>query len=83
MNARYSHRASTTLIILRLAINVSHSLLADVLGSSIGFGIFTTVLAAWSLSFSIGGEALLGSKWSQLTVFTVADEVQMWLSSTG
>ncbi|KAK9197439.1 hypothetical protein WN943_005575 [Citrus x changshan-huyou] len=33
----------------------------DVLGSAVGFAVFTIVLLSWALTFAIGGEHLFGS----------------------
>ncbi|KAK6922815.1 Gamma-secretase aspartyl protease complex, presenilin enhancer-2 subunit [Dillenia turbinata] len=54
--------------------NMFHSLLY-VVGSAIGFVIFTTVLSAWALTFAIGGENLFGSVWDDLVMYNVAEKL--------
>ncbi|KAK6924253.1 Gamma-secretase aspartyl protease complex, presenilin enhancer-2 subunit [Dillenia turbinata] len=46
-----------------------------VVGSAIGFVIFTTVLSAWALTFAIGGESLFGSAWDDLVMYNVAEKL--------
>ncbi|KAJ4832220.1 hypothetical protein Tsubulata_045723 [Turnera subulata] len=46
-----------------------------VVGSAIGFTVFTALLCSWALTFSIGGEALFGSTWDKLVMYNVADRL--------
>ncbi|GAB4848239.1 hypothetical protein Ancab_002906 [Ancistrocladus abbreviatus] len=45
-----------------------------VVGSAIGFTMFTTLLCSWALTFMIGGENLFGPLWDKLVMYNVADE---------
>ncbi|KAL5993019.1 hypothetical protein ACLOJK_013939 [Asimina triloba] len=45
----------------------------DVVGSAIGFTVFTALLASWALTFVIGGEQLFGPVWKDLVMYEVAD----------
>lgn len=47
----------------------------DVVGSAIGFVIFTVLLFSWALTFAIGGERLFGPLWGQLVMYNVADRL--------
>ena len=42
---------------------------ADVLGSAIGFIVYTTMILYWALTFSIGGEQLFCSSWKRLAIY--------------
>eukprot|EP00262_Sarcandra_glabra_P016459 TRINITY_DN536_c0_g2_i1.p1 TRINITY_DN536_c0_g2~~TRINITY_DN536_c0_g2_i1.p1 ORF type:complete len:135 (-),score=10.55 TRINITY_DN536_c0_g2_i1:208-612(-) len=44
-----------------------------VVGSAIGFVIFTVLLSSWAFTFAIGGEHLFGPVWDQLVMYNVAD----------
>ncbi|KAJ4715335.1 Gamma-secretase aspartyl protease complex, presenilin enhancer-2 subunit [Melia azedarach] len=46
-----------------------------VLGSAVGFAVFTIVLSSWALTFVIGGEHLFGSAWDKLVMYNVADRL--------
>ncbi|XP_057971280.1 probable gamma-secretase subunit PEN-2 [Malania oleifera] len=46
-----------------------------VLGSAVGFVVFTTLLSSWALTFAIGGEHLLGPVWDRLVMYNVADRL--------
>nr|ABK21649.1 unknown [Picea sitchensis]ABK23472.1 unknown [Picea sitchensis] len=48
-----------------------------VLGSAIGFIVYTTVILSWALTFSIGGEHLFGSSWKRLAVYNIADNFEL------
>ncbi|CAN7141499.1 unnamed protein product, partial [Brassica rapa subsp. narinosa] len=41
----------------------------------IGFSVFTALLSAWALTFSIGGEELFGPVWDKLVMYNVADRL--------
>ncbi|EPS69856.1 hypothetical protein M569_04908 [Genlisea aurea] len=43
-------------------------------GSAIGFLLFTAVLLSWALTFAIGGEKLFGHAWQDLVMYNVADK---------
>ncbi|GAV67336.1 PEN-2 domain-containing protein [Cephalotus follicularis] len=43
-----------------------------VLGSAVGFSVFTVLLSSWALMFAIGGDRLFGSFWDQLVMYNVA-----------
>ncbi|PKU70804.1 putative gamma-secretase subunit PEN-2 [Dendrobium catenatum] len=47
----------------------------DVVGSAIGFLIFTVVLSSWALTFAIGGERLFGPVWKDLVMYNVAEKL--------
>ena len=47
--------------------------IADVVGSAIGFVVFTVLLTSWALTFAIGGEHLFGHAWDQLVMYNLAD----------
>ncbi|KAK9200042.1 hypothetical protein WN944_015237 [Citrus x changshan-huyou] len=47
----------------------------DVLGSAVGFAVFTIVLLSWALTFAIGGEHLFGSAWDKLVMYNVAERL--------
>ncbi|CAN7036205.1 unnamed protein product [Brassica oleracea var. botrytis] len=42
---------------------------------TIGFSVFTALLSAWALTFSIGGEQLFGPVWDKLVMYNVADRL--------
>ncbi|KAJ8647320.1 hypothetical protein MRB53_000343 [Persea americana] len=46
-----------------------------VIGSAIGFVVFTVLLFSWALTFAIGGERLFGLVWGQLVMYNVADRL--------
>ncbi|XP_028554288.1 probable gamma-secretase subunit PEN-2 [Dendrobium catenatum] len=46
-----------------------------VVGSAIGFLIFTVVLSSWALTFAIGGERLFGPVWKDLVMYNVAEKL--------
>uniref|UniRef100_A0A1J3IN93 Putative gamma-secretase subunit PEN-2 n=1 Tax=Noccaea caerulescens TaxID=107243 RepID=A0A1J3IN93_NOCCA len=46
-----------------------------VVRSAIGFSVFTALLSAWALTFSIGGEELFGPVWDKLVMYNVADRL--------
>ncbi|VVB13782.1 unnamed protein product [Arabis nemorensis] len=46
-----------------------------VVRSAIGFSVFTALLSAWALTFSIGGEQLFGPVWDKLVMYNVADRL--------
>lgn len=48
---------------------------ADVVRSAIGFSVFTALLSAWALTFSIGGEQLFGPVYDKLVMYNVADRL--------
>ncbi|KAH6781885.1 gamma-secretase subunit [Perilla frutescens var. hirtella] len=43
-------------------------------GSAIGFFLFTTILSSWALTFAIGGEHLFGHVWGELVMYNVAEK---------
>ncbi|XP_020600298.1 probable gamma-secretase subunit PEN-2 [Phalaenopsis equestris] len=45
-----------------------------VVGSAIGFLIFTVLLSSWALTFAIGGVRLFGPVWEGLVMYNVADK---------
>ena len=47
----------------------------DVLGSTVGFAVFTVVLLSWALTFAIGGEHLFGSAWDKLVMYNVTERL--------
>lgn len=44
-----------------------------VVGSAIGFLIFTALLSSWALTFALGGDHLFGHVWNDLVMYNVAD----------
>ncbi|XP_071737507.1 probable gamma-secretase subunit PEN-2 [Rutidosis leptorrhynchoides] len=44
-----------------------------VVGSAIGFLVFSAMLGSWALTFTIGGERLFGHTWDELVMYNVAD----------
>ncbi|KAK1299770.1 putative gamma-secretase subunit PEN-2 [Acorus calamus] len=46
-----------------------------VVGSAVGFVVFTAVLLLWALTFAIGGEHLFGHFWGDLLMYNVADKL--------
>ncbi|XP_010270387.1 PREDICTED: probable gamma-secretase subunit PEN-2 [Nelumbo nucifera] len=46
-----------------------------VVGSAIGFIVFTVLLSSWALTFAIGGERLFGPIWGDLVMYNVADKL--------
>ncbi|KAL0709267.1 hypothetical protein Bca4012_016245 [Brassica carinata] len=46
-----------------------------VVRSAIGFSVFTALLSAWALTFSIGGEQVFGPVWDKLVMYNVADRL--------
>lgn len=45
----------------------------DVVGSAIGFAVFSAMLGSWALTFTIGGKRLFGHAWDELVMYNVAD----------
>ncbi|KAL8034667.1 hypothetical protein ABFX02_12G043800 [Erythranthe guttata] len=43
-------------------------------GSAIGFTLFTAILSSWALTFAIGGERMFGHVWEELVLYNVADK---------
>ena len=48
---------------------------ADVVGSAVGFAVFSALLCSWALTFAIGGERLFGPVWDQLVMYNLADRL--------
>nr|XP_043635988.1 probable gamma-secretase subunit PEN-2 [Erigeron canadensis] len=48
-----------------------------VVGSAIGFSVFSALLLSWALTFSIGGERLFGHTWHELVMYNVADRYDL------
>ncbi|KAF8377104.1 hypothetical protein HHK36_030477 [Tetracentron sinense] len=48
---------------------------SHIVGSAIGFVVFTVLLSSWALTFAIGGERLFGLVWGQLVRYNVADRL--------
>ncbi|GFP99983.1 probable gamma-secretase subunit pen-2 [Phtheirospermum japonicum] len=46
----------------------------DLVGSAIGFIMFTVILSSWALTFAFGGERLFGHVWEELVMYNVADK---------
>ncbi|KAF3793166.1 putative gamma-secretase subunit PEN-2 [Nymphaea thermarum] len=46
-----------------------------VVGSAIGFVLFTTALCSWAFTFAIGGEHLFGPVWDRLVMYNVAGDL--------
>ncbi|CAF1696810.1 hypothetical protein Bca4012_000425 [Brassica carinata] len=46
-----------------------------VVRSAVGFSVFTSLLLAWALTFSLGGEQLFGPVWDKLVMYNVADRL--------
>ncbi|XP_059639359.1 probable gamma-secretase subunit PEN-2 [Cornus florida] len=44
-----------------------------VVGSAVGFMVFTVLLSSWAITFAIGGERLFGHFWDELVMYNVAD----------
>uniref|UniRef100_A0A5B6YLS7 Putative GDP-mannose transporter n=1 Tax=Davidia involucrata TaxID=16924 RepID=A0A5B6YLS7_DAVIN len=44
-----------------------------VVGSAVGFMVFTALLSTWALTFAIGGERLFGHVWDELVMYNLAD----------
>ncbi|CAL5371857.1 unnamed protein product [Camellia sinensis] len=44
-----------------------------VVGSAVGFVVFTALLSSWALTFAIGGERLFGHVWNDLVMYNVAE----------
>ncbi|KAL3651893.1 hypothetical protein CASFOL_004895 [Castilleja foliolosa] len=44
------------------------------IGSAIGFLMFSVVLSTWAFTFAIGGERLFGHVWEELVMYNVADK---------
>ncbi|KAL7223401.1 hypothetical protein ACSBR1_024952 [Camellia fascicularis] len=44
-----------------------------VVGSAVGFVVFTALLSSWALTFAIGGERLFGPVWNELVMYNVAE----------
>ncbi|XP_027073570.1 probable gamma-secretase subunit PEN-2 isoform X3 [Coffea arabica] len=60
--------------VLRKPTSHSHPQLRYyVVGSAIGFVVFTVLLTSWALTFAIGGEHLFGHAWDQLVMYNLAD----------
>ncbi|KAK4358695.1 hypothetical protein RND71_020924 [Anisodus tanguticus] len=61
-------------VLRRPGSNSDPELRRYVVGSSIGFMVFTVVLSTWALTFSIGGERLFGHAWDKLVMYNVAEK---------
>ncbi|MED6163859.1 hypothetical protein PIB30_084076 [Stylosanthes scabra] len=46
-----------------------------VVGSAVGFAVFSTLICTWALTFSLGGERLFGPVWDQLVMYNLADRL--------
>ncbi|KAB1210567.1 putative gamma-secretase subunit PEN-2 [Morella rubra] len=46
-----------------------------VVGSAVGFAVFTVILSSWALTFAIGGERLFGPVWDKLVMYNLADRL--------
>ncbi|XVE83352.1 hypothetical protein DITRI_Ditri16bG0082400 [Diplodiscus trichospermus] len=46
-----------------------------VVGSAVGFTVFSALLSSWALTFAIGGENLFGPIWDELVMYNVADRL--------
>ncbi|KAJ7945237.1 Gamma-secretase aspartyl protease complex, presenilin enhancer-2 subunit [Quillaja saponaria] len=46
-----------------------------IIGSAVGFTVFTALLGSWALTFAIGGEHLFGPVWDQLVMYNLADRL--------
>ncbi|CAI9108907.1 OLC1v1008614C3 [Oldenlandia corymbosa var. corymbosa] len=44
-----------------------------VVGSAIGFLVFSALLSSWAFTFAFGGEKLFGHVWDQLVMYNLAD----------
>uniref|UniRef100_A0A7N2MS56 Gamma-secretase subunit PEN-2 n=1 Tax=Quercus lobata TaxID=97700 RepID=A0A7N2MS56_QUELO len=49
----------------------------DVVGSAVGFAVFTALLSSWAFTFAIGGERLFGPVWDQLVLYKLADKLDL------
>eukprot|EP00245_Coleochaete_scutata_P006606 TRINITY_DN21109_c0_g1_i1.p1 TRINITY_DN21109_c0_g1~~TRINITY_DN21109_c0_g1_i1.p1 ORF type:complete len:119 (+),score=7.80 TRINITY_DN21109_c0_g1_i1:339-695(+) len=49
--------------------------------SAIGCAVFMAMVLPWTLSFMIGGKALVGKSWPKLAVYNVADKMYMWMQN--
>ncbi|CAI5463178.1 unnamed protein product [Closterium sp. Yama58-4] len=61
-----------------LRYNAGHDplLRSYVVGSAIGCSVAFSLLACWSLAYSLGGEALLGADtWQKLAVYNIVDGI--------
>nr|XP_025623548.1 probable gamma-secretase subunit PEN-2 isoform X1 [Arachis hypogaea] len=47
----------------------------DIVGSAVGFTVFSALLCTWALTFSLGGERLFGPVWDQLVMYNLADRL--------
>lgn len=47
---------------------------ADLIGSAVGFALFTAILSSWAFTFAIGGERLFGHAWNELVMYNVAEK---------
>lgn len=45
-----------------------------ILRSAIGALVYTSLLLAWALTYTIGGEHLFGPLWNNLSIYRIADE---------
>ncbi|XVF58788.1 hypothetical protein PTKIN_Ptkin07bG0094600 [Pterospermum kingtungense] len=46
-----------------------------IVGSAIGFAVFSALLSSWAVTFAVGGEHLFGPIWDQLVMYNVADRL--------
>ncbi|KAL1337561.1 hypothetical protein HN51_032257 [Arachis hypogaea] len=46
-----------------------------IVGSAVGFTVFSALLCTWALTFSLGGERLFGPVWDQLVMYNLADRL--------
>ncbi|RYR33775.1 hypothetical protein Ahy_A10g048410 [Arachis hypogaea] len=49
--------------------------MGDIVGSAVGFTVFSALLCTWALTFSLGGERLFGPVWDQLVMYNLADRL--------
>ncbi|VFQ71041.1 unnamed protein product [Cuscuta campestris] len=45
-----------------------------VVGSAIGFAVFSVILCSWAITFAVGGENLFGNSWNELVMYNIADK---------
>ncbi|KAK7828714.1 probable gamma-secretase subunit PEN-2 [Quercus suber] len=48
-----------------------------VVGSAVGFAVFTALLSSWAFTFALGGERLFGPVWDQLVLYKLADKLDL------